>query len=285
MRSGDLCARSYLLHCPRRVKRSALHQCRQLGALRCCFGADRHQRRRPTRTRKRRHIEHFYTSNFDRQTKWRSYLSQAPTPIFEKYTLYKTSRRGRYSIAFFTVRVPSSIARIPCRTLARVARYPCLVWSLAFPHYASGLISSSRSPRTNSTLLHRISTSPRLPAGSPLIYSSVSASCMFMYESTDTRIPLYSIPHFKRATTGFPVSPARNGFGFKIRPDCTHKKHIVRAASKHSACCYAWRVPQCALAAYRAAAERASSLPFCALPALRFDRFPQCTPSTLQSIQ
>ena len=34
---------------------------------------------------------------------------------------------------------------------------------------------------------HLISTSPRLPVNCPSMYSSVLASCRFMYESTDTR--------------------------------------------------------------------------------------------------
>ena len=56
---------------------------------------------------------------------------------------------------------------------------PCAHW----------LTSSSGTPRMYSTLLHRISTSPRLPENSPSIHSSVDASCRFMYESTDTRYP------------------------------------------------------------------------------------------------
>eukprot|EP00243_Klebsormidium_subtile_P003362 TRINITY_DN16743_c0_g1_i1.p1 TRINITY_DN16743_c0_g1~~TRINITY_DN16743_c0_g1_i1.p1 ORF type:complete len:123 (-),score=0.50 TRINITY_DN16743_c0_g1_i1:101-469(-) len=43
--------------------------------------------------------------------------------------------------------------------------------------------------------------------------SSVFASWRFMYESTDTRNPLYSIPHFSLTMTGFPVCSFRNGFG------------------------------------------------------------------------
>lgn len=36
-----------------------------------------------------------------------------------------------------------------------------------------------------------------------------------MYPSTETRYPLYSIPHLSFTITGLPVSPFKNGFGFK----------------------------------------------------------------------
>ena len=37
----------------------------------------------------------------------------------------------------------------------------------------------------------------------------------FIYPSTETRYPLYSMPHLSLTMTGFPVSPLRKGFGFK----------------------------------------------------------------------
>ena len=39
-------------------------------------------------------------------------------------------------------------------------------------------------------------------------------TCKFIYPSTETRYPLYSIPHFNFTITGLPVKPLRNGFGF-----------------------------------------------------------------------
>jgi len=79
--------------------------------------------------------------------------------------------------------------------------------------------SSSSTPRMYNTLLHLIRTSPRLPERAPSMYSSVFASCKFMYPSTDTRNPLYSIPHFSLTMTGFPVRPLRKGFGLRGRAD------------------------------------------------------------------
>ena len=38
-------------------------------------------------------------------------------------------------------------------------------------------------------------------------------ACKFMYESTETRYPLYSMPHLSLAMTGLPVRSLRNGFG------------------------------------------------------------------------
>ena len=60
---------------------------------------------------------------------------------------------------------------------------------------------------------HLISTSPRFPANLPSMYSSVDASCRFMYASVDTRNPLYSMPHLSLTITGFPVSSFKNGLG------------------------------------------------------------------------
>ena len=42
-------------------------------------------------------------------------------------------------------------------------------------------------PSLRCSLTHLISTSPRFPVNCPSMYSSVLASCRFMYESTDTR--------------------------------------------------------------------------------------------------
>lgn len=36
-----------------------------------------------------------------------------------------------------------------------------------------------------------------------------------MYPSTDTKYPLYSIPHLSFTITGLPVRPLRKGLGFK----------------------------------------------------------------------
>ncbi|VEU41433.1 unnamed protein product [Pseudo-nitzschia multistriata] len=66
------------------------------------------------------------------------------------------------------------------------------------------------------TLLHRTNTSPRAPASSPSMYSSVLSSCRFMYASLLASFPSYSIPHFSRTLTIFPVKSARNGFGLTI---------------------------------------------------------------------
>ncbi|KAH9413427.1 hypothetical protein DERP_007903 [Dermatophagoides pteronyssinus] len=68
--------------------------------------------------------------------------------------------------------------------------------------------------RRSITLLQRTNTSPRLPVQAPSIYSSVFANCKFIYASTETRNPLYSIPHFNLTIIGLPVKPFRNGFGF-----------------------------------------------------------------------
>uniref|UniRef100_A0A7S0KJZ2 Uncharacterized protein n=1 Tax=Micromonas pusilla TaxID=38833 RepID=A0A7S0KJZ2_MICPS len=72
---------------------------------------------------------------------------------------------------------------------------------------------SSSAPRRYRTLLHLISTSPRFPANLPSMYSSVDASCRFMYASVDTKNPLYSMPHFSLTMIGLPVSWLRNGLG------------------------------------------------------------------------
>ena len=49
---------------------------------------------------------------------------------------------------------------------------------------------------------YRMSTCPRLPVFFPLIHSSVPVSWMFMYESTDTSRPEYSVwPHLSRMMT------------------------------------------------------------------------------------
>ena len=85
-------------------------------------------------------------------------------------------------------------------------------------------------------------TSPRLPVQEPSMYSSVLASCKFMYPSDETKKPygrvsryctnkkkrfekriqelsnmfltLYSWPHFSLTMTALPVSPLRKGLGF-----------------------------------------------------------------------
>nr|GMD35367.1 unnamed protein product [Ipomoea batatas] len=56
--------------------------------------------------------------------------------------------------------------------------------------------------------------SPSVPVLCPSMYSSAFASCKFIYESTETRNPLYSIPHFSFTMTGFPVKLFRKGLGF-----------------------------------------------------------------------
>jgi hypothetical protein len=51
------------------------------------------------------------------------------------------------------------------------------------------------------TLLHRMRTWPNVPELTPPTNSSVFESWMFMYRSTETSLPLYSVsPHFKRTT-------------------------------------------------------------------------------------
>ena len=46
------------------------------------------------------------------------------------------------------------------------------------------------------------------------MYSSVFDNCKFIYESTETRNPLYSMPHLSFTDTDFPVKSFRNGLGF-----------------------------------------------------------------------
>jgi hypothetical protein len=96
---------------------------------------------------------------------------------------------------------------------------------------------SSLAPRRYKTLLHLIKTSPRLPVQFPSIYSSVSASCRFMYASTETRNPLYSIPHLSFTMTGFPVSSFKKGLGFTgiVCKQSTHKMNTYLRRCKHTA--------------------------------------------------
>ena len=65
-------------------------------------------------------------------------------------------------------------------------------------------------------LLHLMTTSPNGPANSPLTYSLASESCIFMYESVDTNVPLYSCPHFNLIDTGFDTRSRRKGFGLTV---------------------------------------------------------------------
>ena len=68
---------------------------------------------------------------------------------------------------------------------------------------AAGRISVHVNTRTE-LRAHRTSTWPRLPEFWPSTNSSVSTSCRFMYWSTLTRRPLYSVvPHFRRTRTSF----------------------------------------------------------------------------------
>lgn len=61
--------------------------------------------------------------------------------------------------------------------------------------------STSSAFPIHKTLLHRIKTCPSVPELTPLMNSSVLESWMFMYRSTDTSLPLYSVsPHFNRTT-------------------------------------------------------------------------------------
>lgn len=85
---------------------------------------------------------------------------------------------------------------------------------------------SSGAPRRYKTLLHLIRTSPRFPVQFPSIYSSVFASCRFMYASTDTRKPLYSMPHLSFTMTGFPVSSVKKGLGFTGMV-CSHANNVT----------------------------------------------------------
>ena len=66
------------------------------------------------------------------------------------------------------------------------------------------------------TLLHRTNTSPRKPANSPSMNSSVFSSCRFMYASLLSNLPWYSIPHLRRTFTIFPTKSAKNGFGLTM---------------------------------------------------------------------
>merc|ERR1719278_717020 len=86
------------------------------------------------------------------------------------------------------------------------------VFGLAHNAHASSMSSSAA--RMYNTLLQRTRTSPRLPVQEPSMYSSVLASCKFMYPSDETRKPLYSWPHFSLTMTALPVSPLRKGLGF-----------------------------------------------------------------------
>jgi hypothetical protein len=47
----------------------------------------------------------------------------------------------------------------------------------------------------------------------------------FMYESTDTKKPLYSPPHLSLTMTGFPVNSLRKGFGL-TGTNCAGLKQI-----------------------------------------------------------
>lgn len=72
------------------------------------------------------------------------------------------------------------------------------------------LLSSSPPFEIHSTLLHRINTSPSTPLLLASTNSSVLRSWMFMYESTLTRSPWYSVcPHFRRMMTLLPTLAGR----------------------------------------------------------------------------
>ena len=61
--------------------------------------------------------------------------------------------------------------------------------------------STSSALPIQSTLLHRMRTCPSVPELTPLTNSSVLDNWMFMYRSTETSLPLYSVsPHFNRTT-------------------------------------------------------------------------------------
>jgi hypothetical protein len=70
--------------------------------------------------------------------------------------------------------------------------------------------STSSALPIQSTLLHRMSTWPSVPELTPPTNSSVLESWMFMYRSTETSLPLYSVsPHFRRTTMS--LSTLRSG--------------------------------------------------------------------------
>lgn len=98
--------------------------------------------------------------------------------------------------------------------IARGLRIYCYTCCQNVNHSFASSSLSSGAPRRYKTLLHLINTSPRFPVQFPSIYSSVLANCRFMYASTETRNPLYSIPHLSFTMTGFPVSSFKNGLGF-----------------------------------------------------------------------
>ena len=71
---------------------------------------------------------------------------------------------------------------------------------------------------TKRTLLHLIIISPNEPFVWPLIISSASLNCKFIYLSKETNIPLYSIPHFSLTKTHFAINSCKNGIGFSMTP-------------------------------------------------------------------
>ena len=91
-------------------------------------------------------------------------------------------------------RYKSNLCRASCRCLFKK---PQPLIAVSFPVFGS---TSSALP-IQRTLLHRIRTWPRVPELTPLTNSSVLESWMFMYRSTETSLPLYSVsPHFNRTT-------------------------------------------------------------------------------------
>ena len=65
-------------------------------------------------------------------------------------------------------------------------------------------------------LLQRIRTSPRNPIYSFLVHSSELVNLIFKYESDETKIPLYSIPHFSFIRTRLPSKDFRYFFGLIV---------------------------------------------------------------------
>lgn len=102
-----------------------------------------------------------------------------------------------------------SVSALLCERplLLQIASVLRIVWLLAErpqPLIAVSLAvlgSTSSALPIQSTLLHRISTCPSVPELTPFTNSSVLESWMFMYRSTETSLPLYSVsPHLRRTT-------------------------------------------------------------------------------------
>ena len=62
-------------------------------------------------------------------------------------------------------------------------------------------------------LLHRMRTSPNIPADVPFFHSSAPSSWTLMYESVEIKFPRYSWPHLSLTATRWPTSEARKGLG------------------------------------------------------------------------